>query len=93
MVITKRIMSVVAVVWFLYNMVQLLDERLKRWALSTPSDIDEILVPLIGKSLRVFIVIDFAFPSRTVYAAGDGKRLLKLMLAGDQADVPAAPES
>jgi MscS family membrane protein len=51
------IAGTVAVVWFLYNMVQLLDERLKRWALSTPSDIDEILVPLVGKSLRVFIVI------------------------------------
>jgi MscS family membrane protein len=26
--------------------------------------------------------IDFAFPSRTVYAAGDDKRILKMMLAG-----------
>ncbi len=51
------IAGTVAIVWFLYNMVQLLDARLKRWALSTASDIDEILVPLIGKSLRVFIVI------------------------------------
>ena len=51
------IAGTVAIVWFLYSMVQLLDARLKRWALSTPSDIDEILVPLIGKSLRVFIVI------------------------------------
>ena len=31
--------------------------------------------------------IDFAFPSRTVYAAGDDKRLLKMMLTGAE-DVP-----
>ena len=51
------IAGTVAIVWFLFSMVQLLDARLKRWAISTSSDIDEILVPLIGKSLRVFIVI------------------------------------
>ena len=51
------IAGTVAIVWFLYNLVQLLDARLKRWATTTTSDIDDILVPLIGKSLRVFIVI------------------------------------
>jgi len=51
------IAGTVAIVWFLYNLVQLLDARLKRWATTTSSDIDEILVPLIGKSLRVFIII------------------------------------
>ena len=34
--------------------------------------------------------IDFAFPSQTVYAAGDDKRILKLMLAGaPPPDMPA----
>jgi MscS family membrane protein len=51
------IAGTVAIVWFLYSLVQLLDARLKRWALSTTSDIDEILVPLVGKSLRVFILV------------------------------------
>jgi MscS family membrane protein len=51
------IAGTVAIVWFLYSLVQLLDARLKLWALSTASDVDEILVPLIGKSLRVFILV------------------------------------
>jgi MscS family membrane protein len=54
---TADIAGTVAIVWFLYNLVQLLDARLKRWAISTSSDIDEIIVPLVGKSLRVFIVV------------------------------------
>ena len=51
------IAGTVAIVWFLFSLVQLLDTRLKRWAVSTPSDIDEIIVPLVGKSLRVLILI------------------------------------
>lgn len=51
------IAGTVAIVWFLFSLVQLLDARLKRWAASTASDIDEIIVPLVGKSLRIFIVI------------------------------------
>jgi MscS family membrane protein len=54
---TADIAGTVAIVWFLFNLVQLLDTRLKRWATSTSSDIDEIIVPLVGKSLRVFILI------------------------------------
>ncbi len=51
------IAGTVAIVWFLFSLVQLLDTRLKRWAVSTDSDIDEIIVPLVGKSLRIFILI------------------------------------
>jgi MscS family membrane protein len=47
----------VALFWFLYKLVVLLDARLMKWADGTDSSIDNILVPLIGKSLRVFIVI------------------------------------
>jgi MscS family membrane protein len=47
----------VALFWFLYRMVVLLDARLMKWADGTDSSIDNILVPLIGKSLRVFIAI------------------------------------
>ncbi len=51
------IAGTVAIVWFLFSLVQLLDARLKRWAVSTASDIDEIIVPLVGKSLRIFILL------------------------------------
>ena len=51
------IAGTVAIIWFLFSLVQLLDVRLKRWATSTDSDIDTIIVPLVGKSLRIFILI------------------------------------
>ena len=47
----------VAVVWFFYGLVVFLDERLKRWASTTESSIDDILVPLVGKTLRGFILL------------------------------------
>ena len=47
----------VALFWFIYLLVNLLDARLNRWAASTASKIDDVLAPLVGKSLRIFIVI------------------------------------
>lgn len=47
----------VALFWFLYKMVSLLDARLIRWADTTESTLDNMLSPLVGKTLRVFIVI------------------------------------
>ncbi|UCF94492.1 MAG: mechanosensitive ion channel, partial [Desulfobacterales bacterium] len=46
-----------AFVWFAFRLVSVLDERLKRWAAGTPSTLDDLLVPLLGKTLRIFIVI------------------------------------
>ena len=47
----------VALIWFIFKLVSIVDFRLKKWAGSTDSTIDDVLVPLIGKTLRVFIVI------------------------------------
>lgn len=47
----------VVLFWFFFQLVVLLDIRLTRWADGTDSSIDNILVPLIGKSLRIFIVV------------------------------------
>jgi MscS family membrane protein len=47
----------VALFWFIYQMVALLDARLLRWAQATESTLDDMLVPLLGKTLRLFIVI------------------------------------
>ena len=46
-----------ALFWFIYLLVNLLDARLTRWAASTESTIDDILAPLVGKTLRIFIVV------------------------------------
>ena len=47
----------VAIFWFIYLLVNFLDARLTRWAASTESTIDDILAPLAGKTLRIFIVV------------------------------------
>ena len=49
--------ATLAVFWFVYQFVHVLDVRLSQWAQSTDSTIDDILVPLFGKTLRIFIVI------------------------------------
>lgn len=45
-----------AILWFIYRLVDVIDARIKRWAASTESTIDDIVAPLLGKTLRVFII-------------------------------------
>lgn len=43
--------------WFFYQLVVLLDVRLMKWADTTETNMDNMLVPLVGKTLRIFIAI------------------------------------
>jgi len=45
-----------AILWFIYRLVEVVDVRVRKWAASTESTIDDVLAPLVGKTLRVFIV-------------------------------------
>lgn len=54
---TADIAVTIAMVWFLYGLVVFLDERLKRWASTSDSSIDDILAPLVGKILRGIILL------------------------------------
>ena len=49
-------LSIIAVGWFLFNLVDVVDHYLHQWASRTHSTLDDQLAPLIRKSLRVFIV-------------------------------------
>ena len=49
--------AAVAIVWFIFKLVSIVDFHLKKWAASTDNTIDDVLAPLAGKTLRVFIVI------------------------------------
>ena len=49
--------AAVALFWFVFKLVSVADFQLKKWAASTDSTIDDVLAPLFGKTLRVFIVI------------------------------------
>jgi MscS family membrane protein len=46
-----------AILWFIYRLVDVIDARIRSWTASTESTIDDIVAPLIGKTLRVFIII------------------------------------
>ena len=49
--------TAVALIWLILRMVIIVDVKLKRWAASTESTLDDILAPLIGKTLRIFILV------------------------------------
>ena len=49
--------AAVALVWFIVKLVSIVDFKLKNWAASTDNAIDDVLAPLAGRTLRVFIVI------------------------------------
>jgi len=52
-----RLIVYVAAVWFFVRLVALIDARLQQWAASTASTVNELLVPLVGKTLRVLIIV------------------------------------
>ncbi|MGD9174086.1 MAG: mechanosensitive ion channel family protein [Desulfobacterales bacterium] len=49
--------TAVALVWFIFKLVSIVDFKLKKYAASTDNAIDDVLAPLAGRTLRVFIVI------------------------------------
>jgi len=46
-----------AVAWFIFRLVDVLEHVLRRWTSKTDTTLDDQLVPLVRKSLRVFVVI------------------------------------
>jgi MscS family membrane protein len=45
------------IAWFLFNLVDMVDHYLSRWAERTESTLDDQLAPLLRKSLRIFIIV------------------------------------
>jgi len=45
------------IAWFLFNLVDMVDHYLSKWATRTKSTLDDHLAPLLRKSLRIFVVI------------------------------------
>ncbi|HKJ05776.1 MAG TPA: mechanosensitive ion channel family protein [Geopsychrobacteraceae bacterium] len=45
------------IAWALYNLVDVLDSLLQKWATQTETDLDDHLLPFIRKSLRIFIIV------------------------------------
>lgn len=47
----------IAVFWFAFNVVGLVDRVLKKMADRTDSNLDDMLVPLVRKTLRIFVLV------------------------------------
>lgn len=52
-----RTIAVLAVAWLLFALVDLIENILAHWTSKTKTQLDDQLVPMVRKSLRVFVVI------------------------------------
>ena len=52
-----RTIAVIAVGWFTFRLVDIIEFYLRRWTSKTRTQLDDQLVPLVRKALRVFVVI------------------------------------
>ncbi len=49
--------GIIALFWLILLLIGILDVYLKKWAAATESTIDDMLAPIVGKTLRLFIVV------------------------------------
>lgn len=73
----------IAVFWYLFNLVALIEKVLRRITENTESKLDEQLVPIIRKSLRVFlVVVAVLFIASNVFEQNIGAWLAGFGIAG-----------
>ncbi len=51
------LLAYIALFWLIYNLVTIFDRYMMRKTKQTATDLDDMLVPLISKALRIFIVL------------------------------------
>ena len=56
-----QFLYLIAVGWFFYNVVNIIEVALTRITKKTRTNLDDMIVPLIRKALRIFVVIVFSF--------------------------------
>ena len=75
--------AVLAAGWAVYRLVDIVEAMLKRWTSRTNTLLDEQLVPVIRKSLRVFVVIVLAlFIAQNIFDWDVGAMIAGLGLGG-----------
>lgn len=52
-----HMLTTIAIAYFLYRLVDIIEYYLRRWAGRTETTLDDMLVPVVRKSLRIFIAI------------------------------------
>lgn len=83
---TARVLALLYIIaggWFLYNLVDLVDVALQRYTLRTKSTFDDQIVPLVRKTLRIFLVVVIVlFTAENVFDADITAWLAGLGIAG-----------
>lgn len=78
-----KTLAVLAAGWFIFRLVDLVEFYLRRWTSKTDTQLDDQLVPLIRKSLRVFVVIvAVLFIAQNVFAWDVGALIAGLGIGG-----------
>jgi MscS family membrane protein len=78
-----HLLWIVALAWYLYNLVDLVELGLRRVVRRTKSTLDDQVVPLVRKSLRLFLIVVFAlFTAENVFGADITAWLAGLGIAG-----------
>jgi MscS family membrane protein len=78
-----QFLLILAVGWFLFNLVEVIDATLRRLSAKTESKLDDQLVPLVRKALRLFLVIIFTlFVAQNVFGLDITGWLAGLGIAG-----------
>ena len=74
---------IVAVGWFFYNLVEVIDLWLRRLTARTESKLDDMVVPLVRKTLRIFLIIVFTLVvAQNVFGLNITAWLAGLSIAG-----------
>ncbi len=77
------VIASLAVGWLVYRSVDVVEHLLRRWTAKTDTALDDQLVPLVRKTLRVFIVIIAAlFIARNAFKADVGALIAGLGIGG-----------
>jgi small-conductance mechanosensitive channel len=77
------LLYIVAAAWFIWNLVDLVEIGLRRLVSRTDSHLDDMLVPLVRKTLRLFLVVLFVlFTAENIFGADITAWLAGLGIAG-----------
>ena len=78
-----KTLAVLAAGWFIFRLVDLIEHFLLHWTSKTDTQLDDQLVPLVRKSLRVFVVIVAAlFIAQNIFSWDIGALVAGLGIGG-----------
>ncbi len=78
-----KLLVYIAVFWYAFNIVSIFEVLMKRITARTKSDLDDRVVPLVRKTLRIFVVVvGFLLIAENVFGQDIGAWLAGLGIAG-----------